>query len=212
MNTVTESDLLMMNALHDAFRRDAVRLTRAAQRWPGDDPAAREALLVGWRQFSNELHHHHTIEDTELWPRMRERLTGSPDALDVLDAMEREHGLLDPVLAEIEAALAEVGSDNRRLGAAIDELVDVLTAHLAHEEREALPLVRRTITTDEWNRVNRQVQRELGLKGAAQTFPWVLDEATPDRAAAMMALLPGPLRLLHRYSWNPRYQKTRRWS
>ena len=41
--------------------------------------------------------------------------------------------------------------------------------------------------------------------------PWVLDGASPDEVRTVLGELPPPLRLVHRFWWNPRYRKARRW-
>jgi iron-sulfur cluster repair protein YtfE (RIC family) len=134
-------DLTVMHALHDAFRRDLETLTRAAAVL-GDDPDAQERLRVGWTVLADQLHHHHTVEDEQLWPLVRRSWRRSPDALQVLDAMEDEHVLVDP-------ALAAVGEDVRQGVApaeSLDRLNSVVRDHLAHEEREAMPLIASAVT------------------------------------------------------------------
>jgi hypothetical protein len=91
----TTVDLTVMYALHDAFRRDLDTLTRAAAAL-GDDPDAHERLRIGWSVLADQLHHHHTVEDDQLWPLVRRSWQGSPTVLDVLDAVEEEHELVDP--------------------------------------------------------------------------------------------------------------------
>ena len=41
--------------------------------------------------------------------------------------------------------------------------------------------------------------------------PWLLDGASPQDVSRVLDELPGPLRLVHRFWWNPRYRKARRW-
>jgi hypothetical protein len=46
-----------------------------------------------------------------MWPPARARLAGDPDGLTLLDAMDDEHRLIDPLLAAVDHALA---ADNGR--------------------------------------------------------------------------------------------------
>ena len=55
---------------------------------PVDDRATWRALAARFEQFGWVLHHHHTGEDTGLWPLLRQR--SSTDEIAVLDAMEAE--------------------------------------------------------------------------------------------------------------------------
>lgn len=205
-------DMTMMYALHDAFRRDIGRLAAAAARHRHADRAGQAAVQAGWELFSHNLHHHHTVEDTQLWPLTRRHLQNNPDALAVLDAMEAEHALIDPAFDRINAALHDRETGHERLGDAVDHLATVLNQHLGHEEREAIPLICRTISAAEWHAFGKKHQRDTGLKVAAQFFPWLLDGARPDRADHVLGQLPPPLRWIYRHRWNPRYARTRRWS
>jgi Hemerythrin HHE cation binding domain len=54
-------------------------------------------VLAGWELFKTELHIHHTAEDQDLWPRMRTHLADRPDQLALLQAMQDEHGRIDPL-------------------------------------------------------------------------------------------------------------------
>ena len=42
-------------------------------------------------------------------------------------------------------------------------------------------------------------------------FAWLADGADKGTAAATIATLPPPARLIYRAIWNPRYQRTPRW-
>jgi hypothetical protein len=59
-----------MNALHDAFRRDLDDLLATR--------AARKAVRARWTVFREQLHFHHTAEDTAIWPPVRAKLVGDP--------------------------------------------------------------------------------------------------------------------------------------
>ena len=52
---------------------------------------------------------------------------------------------------------------------------------------------------------------DLSLSEIAGLSPWILDGATPDEVRTLITELPPPVRILHRYWWNPRYRRTRRW-
>lgn len=213
--TITDSDLTIMLAMHDAFRRDLGYLAAAAQ-FRGTDPGRRAALVTGWELFAYQLRHHAALEDHNLWPQARDRLAASRHAVEVLDVMEAEHAELDPAMAAVEAAIADAdvhsAAAHRRVTDGAEALAGALRSHLAHEERDALPLLKQAITRREWLAIGRQTRREFGLRGTTRYFPWLLDGADPGRTAEVLALLPAPLRSAYRRRWNPAFHRTRRWS
>jgi hypothetical protein len=220
-----DADLTIMLAAHRAFRRDLTRLARVAAAADLSDPARRQSVAVGWELFKHELHLHHTAEDEIIWPVLRPRLAHSEQALSVLDAMEEEHERIDPLLAAVDAAFrqrdeaigpAGAGADDDwpgedRLADVIDVLASTLTGHLAHEERDCLPLIGVALTAAEWRGVGVKMARQNGLSEGGEMFAWILDGAGREDAAATLGTLPPPVRLLYRAFWKPRFQKTPRW-
>jgi Hemerythrin HHE cation binding domain len=202
-----DADLTIMLAAHDAFRRDLTRLARTASKANLADPARRQSIAAGWELFKRELHIHHTAEDEIIWPVLRPRLEHSPAALSVLDAMEAEHELIDPLLAAVDA---EFGQGDR-LADVIDALTSSLTGHLGHEERDGLPLIGVALTSSEWRGVGRKIATKNGLSAGSEMFAWMLDGADRDHGQAALAQLPPPVRLLYRAVWKPRFDKKHRW-
>jgi len=151
-DTTNHLDLTLMVAFHDAFRRDLGHLAHTTSRHRAqlDEPARRRAVRTGWELFKTQLHMHHTGEDTDLWPRMRVHLAGRPDDLALLQAMEDEHGRIDPLLDAVDGALADRDHGHQRLADTVDALASELSGHLAHEERDTLPLLDRSLTQAEW--------------------------------------------------------------
>lgn len=192
-------DMTMMYAMHDALRRDLGALARSAT------PSLRTA--VGWELFKKALLTHHLAEDEALWPAMRVVLADKPDDLALLDAMEAEHARIDPLIDAIDDALRD-GHD--RLGDLTDALAVELTAHLAHEEKEALALIDATVT-----------EQDMAAFGAAHTtrygpdvsriLPWLLDGAADDTAELIVGSLPEPVRNAYRDAWLPAHRATTLW-
>jgi Hemerythrin HHE cation binding domain len=202
------ADLTIMLAAHDAFRRDLTRLARAAATADLSDPARRQSVAAGWELLKRELHLHHTAEDQIIWPVLRPRLAHSEHALSVLDAMEEEHGRIDPLLAAVDTAFNEARD---QLADIIDALAITLAGHLGHEERDGLPLIGVALTAAEWRAAGRAIARKNGLSAGSEMFAWMLDGTGRDQAATTLGSLPPPLRLLYRVRWKPRFDKTARW-
>jgi hypothetical protein len=198
-------DFTMMYLAHDAFARDLRRIAAACER--GDPFTAR--TRAGWAMFTEQLHVHHRAEDASLWPSLRARRL-QPDEELTLDAMELEHVQLDPQLEHIDAALAEHDADS--LTASVQVLSLGLTAHMRHEENDALPLVDRYLGRRGWDEFARAIRKaQGGLRGGAVFLPWALDAATADMQRSVFALLPRPARVLYRRIWEPKYRRANWW-
>jgi hypothetical protein len=197
-------DFTMMYVTHDAFRRDLGRFTAASAAGTADAPGVR----AGWENFKAQLLLHHSVEDTDLWPRVRRAAVGRPADLALLDEMEAEHAQIDPLLAAVDDALA--GSANN-LAAHLGELTSALEWHLKHEEDAALPLIQSVCTPADWRAFADAMRRRQGVKGAATYVPWILDGAAPDGQQRFLAALPAPVRVISRLLWEPRYRQRRLW-
>ncbi|MFI1864658.1 hemerythrin domain-containing protein [Streptomyces jumonjinensis] len=173
-------DLTIMLVSHDAFRRDLRRLEKAAARRHGDDPLTRKRVETGWRIFKTQLHFHHEGEDRGLWPRMAKGLAGRPQALAVLGELVSEHNLIDPLLTQFDAAFADPQTPADRVEKAVAELATCLEGHLEHEEKEGLPYVQEALADKEWKAFTADQREQLGLTGAAELFPWLLDDASEE--------------------------------
>jgi hypothetical protein len=197
-------DFTFMYAAHDAFNRDLLRLAAAVEAGRTADPAVR----AGWATFKNQLHVHHTAEDRWLWPALRDKIT-QPGGTSVLDAMEAEHARIDPLLTQVDASLAAAGLAG--LAQTARARARALTAHMEHEEDHALPLVEAHLGPEGWAAFGEAAGKSGGLKGAAELFPWMLDDAPADTSKRLLAMLPPPARLLYRALWRPGYARTPRW-
>jgi Hemerythrin HHE cation binding domain len=197
-------DFTFMYAAHDAFNRDLRRLALAIEAGRTAEPTVR----AGWATFKNQLHVHHTAEDRLLWPALRDKVT-RPEETSVLDAMEAEHLCIDPLLARVDAGIA--AGDLAAPAEAVKALTGTLTAHMEHEEDEALPLVEEHLGPQGWAAFGKAAGRSEGLRGAAELFPWILDGASADTSRRLLGMLPPPARLAYRLLWRPGYARTPRW-
>lgn len=193
-------DFTMMYAAHAAFARDLRRLGRGYEHGQARTPAA----LAHWAAFTKQLHIHHRAEDTALWPPLRDAAL-RPDEIGVLDQMEAEHAQIGPQLERIDAAL--VSDNGALLGAGIQALTSTLTAHMRHEEDDALPLVESHLGAAGWAKFVGAIRKTQGLRGAAEFLPWLLDDAPTDVQARVLGMLPPPVRFLYRRNWAPKYRR-----
>jgi iron-sulfur cluster repair protein YtfE (RIC family) len=198
-------DFTAMYASHDAFRRDLERLARAVAAGRADTPGVR----AGWENFTRQLHIHHTAEDGELWPRVRERAAGRPRDLALLDEMEEEHSRIDPLLAAVDTALRDRAPELPDLVAALRATLD---DHLKHEEDSALPLMQDVLTVADWAAFTGRMRQTQGLRGASVFVPWIVDGAPPADRAAFLGAVPPPVRILNRLLWQGSYRRRGLWA
>ena len=176
-------DMTMMYVMHHAFRRDLRALARAARVTPLGDRVAWRELDRRWRLFAYVLHHHHTGEDEGIWPVLAGRVSEAERP--VLAAMEAEHHLIDPLLEQCADLFLRLTFDRDRnarqsLVRALERARPLLEDHLAHEEREAIPLMQRYITPVEDERIEREHFRAgVPLRRVLEVVPWVLHELPP---------------------------------
>jgi Hemerythrin HHE cation binding domain len=191
-------DWILMNALHDAFRRDLDQLLATT----ADDAA----IWARWQVFRDQLHFHHTAEDTAMWPPVRAKLASDPAGLILMDEMQAEHSRIDPLLAAVDDALATRGGRDR-LRALLTRLQDALAGHLAHEEADVLPLISKVMSRKELGQIGRAIARMGGLRQAAVMFPWALSGASPSVRERVLSQLPAPARLVYHAVWLPRHRR-----
>jgi hemerythrin-like domain-containing protein len=204
-----KNDMTWMYAVHHALRRELERIARVTAR-RNDDPTHVLRTAVGWQMFKSYLHVHHGAEDDLLWPPMRAALADDSAGIALLDAMEAEHAAIDPLLLEIDDALADRNFGTQRLGELTDALAITLGGHLDHEEKEGLPLIDATVTPEQWQRFGVESGRRTA--GDLHRFlPWVLEGAPPEVVATLLAPLPPQLQQAYRDEWQPAYSKLTLW-
>ena len=194
-----------MRALHAALRRDLSRLRDAAAQIDSS-AGAPATVLAGWDAFRAELDNHHQAEDGDLWPVLRRELS-DPGELASVDAMVEEHQHIEPALAGVDAALRGEGE----LAAPVEQLSTVVLDHLAHEEREVLPLIEQHMTRAQWRAFMVKERNKRPLRERPEFLTWVLDDAGEQDAAAVLTELPPPARLVYRWMLRPRYDAQHRW-
>lgn len=117
--------------------------------------------------------------------------------------MEDQHHRVEELVDQLGPALDRWEAEARpavaeEVASTVDDLRTGLLEHLDDEEAHILPIAARHITQPEWN--------ELGEHGLAQVpkaqlptlVGMLLEEASPDERAAMLANVPVPARLLLR--------------
>jgi hypothetical protein len=174
------TDMEFMNQVfHAALRRDLERAIGSLGVSGHPTPAQRVALAEHVGLVLDLLHHHHTGEDTGLWPLVRRR---APDLGAQLDAMEAEHASVAGAIVSTRAAARQYAATTdppaagHRLRQSLVELGDLLLPHLDHEETEVMPRVMRALTQRDWSVLSRGEVRNWGSFALAGTgLVWMAD-------------------------------------
>jgi hemerythrin-like domain-containing protein len=184
------ADTRDMIGAHRCFRREFGALPGAVRRVADPDTG----VVAEHAEFLVDLmHQHHRGEDTGVWPRLRER--GTEDIWPIVEVMESQHAGLDRALEKIRAAarrLANDGSAENReaLASAAEELIPPLAEHLDLEEEEALPLIDRYLTDEEWTAVVKDETATIPKSRLPLVFGMMLYDADDVMREAMKANMP----------------------
>src|SRR5205085_11086384 len=129
---------------------------------------------------------HHSGEDAGVWPFLLQR--ADEDERVVLLAMEAEHDRIDPQLESCEHLLAELargGQDRDRLRAQLSvrlaETRELLDHHLRHEESEAIAILQRHTTQEEWDRLEEEYfgESRKDLPYLLYVCNWIAEDLSP---------------------------------
>jgi hypothetical protein len=177
-------DAMPMYLMHHAFRRDLAAFAAAVPATPVEDRATWRRLQQRWELFATVLHKHHSGEDAGLWPMLLDRVDAAGDAQGrrTLEDMEAEHEDIDPTLqacAEGFARLAEhphiesAADERAALAVRLVAARERLGAHLRHEERDAMALVQRHLTQEDWEEMVREhFDKGVTPRYQARILPW----------------------------------------
>lgn len=169
-------DMQMMYVMHHGFRRDLAKFASAAQHTPVEDRVAWRLLARRWEILSAVLHEHHTGEDAGLWPWLLAH--GTAEDVATLEAMEAEHAEIDPLLESCAAGLRRLAAhpdEDARAALAVRLVAtrDSLARHLAHEETEAIPILQRLMTQEQWQAIDEEFFAEnLTPRFVVRVVPW----------------------------------------
>ena len=196
-----EPDLSGITLTHRAMVTDTRRLAELtaaiAQRRLPCGPKRAKAVARYVELMCESIHHHHTMEDDVLWPVIE---ASAGDFIDLTELTE-DHAALDPRLDRLRVHAAAFGRSAdpemaRPLAAGLADLHRLLEAHIADEERDLFPVIRRYVSLKDWESIEKAARRtgRLSFEG-----PRILGVATDVERATLAAGVPGPLMLLLRY-------------
>jgi hypothetical protein len=169
-------DMQIMYVMHHAFRRDLAKFAAAAQHTPAEDRVTWRLLASRWTVFAEVLHLHHSGEDAGLWPWLLEH--GTAVDRSTLEAMEAEHAEIDPLLASCAEGFERLeghADDDARAALAVRLVAtrDSLARHLEHEETDAMAILQRLMTPEDWTAVDEEFfKSHLTPRLVTALVPW----------------------------------------
>ncbi|MBX9935802.1 MAG: ATP-binding cassette domain-containing protein [Burkholderiaceae bacterium] len=143
---------------HRSFWRMAIALEQVADDLDAGkpvDPAFFQAAFEYIEKFAD--HAHHRKEDDYLFPLMRQR---SADAVPLVEALEEDHRQAIVHLEAMRQAFAQVTA-GQPPGALVQSLRDYckrLKNHIRTEEGKALPLARKILTAEDWQKIDARFE------------------------------------------------------
>jgi hemerythrin-like domain-containing protein len=190
-------DTSVMATLHTFFRRE-LRLAAGVIQGVAEGDRRRAGVVCDHLDFvMRSLHHHHTIEDDLMWPRLLERVP--EDLAPIVHLMESQHERLDALLQEIARVLpdfratADAGTRDR-LADLFDTVYAHLVEHLDAEEERLLPIAARALTQAEWDEMGEAGRNGTPRNELALTLGMYQYEGAPEAIAQMLSEAPPPVR------------------
>jgi hemerythrin-like domain-containing protein len=186
-----------MKTIHSAFRRE-LRLAPALLRSVEHGDRLRAGIVASHLDLVDRfLHHHHTIEDDLLWPKLVERVPA--EIAPIVELMETQHQtvahLLERTVALRNAWRKEADSAwVIELAALYTSLRAALVEHLDAEEQHVMPLVEACVTEKEWAKIGKAAQRGTPLKDGPRMLGMLAYDGDPDVIHEMLGAVPAPMR------------------
>jgi hemerythrin-like domain-containing protein len=186
-----------MATIHSAFRRE-LRLAPALVRSVEHGDRLRAGIVsVHLDLVDRFLHHHHSIEDSMVWPKLLDRVPA--EIMPIVELMETQHEIVADVLKRTTALRMEwrKDADSSRaaeLASLYARLHDALVQHLDAEEQHVMPLVEACMTQKEWATIGKAAQRGTALKDGPRMLGMLAYDGDPDVIQDMLGAVPGPMR------------------
>jgi hemerythrin-like domain-containing protein len=210
------ADTTMMGVVHDALRRDLIRVDVALSQDPPPDSEHGRAIAAHVEWMMDFLHQHHQGEDTGLWPLVRSR---APAAALRLDEMQAQHTVILPAIDALTAAARSYAQDTNSAGraallSALSRLSAVLLPHLRQEEDEVMPLVSASITNADWHEWDQKLNvKTKSLRQLGEEGHWLMDGLDRRRYDHLVHLVSPAVRaiLLKGFARRYRVAARKRW-
>jgi hemerythrin-like domain-containing protein len=192
-----EPDLTSIVVVHRAIRQDLRRLAACLAETTGRGAPPSQARAIGryTAALLAEIRAHHENEDEVLWPVIAATAGQAVDLAPLTD----DHRAIEAAVGRASLALASFRAQPRAhadLRASVTGLRDMLDEHIADEEEQILPAMRRYLPAEAYQWCEKQIQRKASRPGLRFTAPWLARYAQPDELSRRLATGGRPARIL----------------
>lgn len=196
-----------MAVIHRIFRRGFPLMAELARQTPVGATARAEPVAAHLDFLLNGLHNHHSGEDENIWPLLRERAT--PQTA-LITRMEKQHEVVAERSERVRSLLEtwrRTPVESEALATALDEFTAALVEHLDDEETHVVPLLRVHITADEWTRFGQETFEKFTNPEKLVATGTLEEVATPEEATWFLGDLPFPIKLMWRVVGRRKYAR-----
>ena len=193
--------------IHRIYRRGFPMMADLVRQTSTGDVGRSEPIAAHLEFLLNGLHHHHSGEDVNIWPRLLER--AAPKA-EMINRMEMQHEVVEEWSAKVRAVLdvwRQASVNGTELANAVEEFTHALVEHLDDEEAHVVPLIRTHITAEEWERFGQETFEKFTNPQKLIATGVLEDNATPEEAEWFLGKLPLPIKVMWRFVGRRRYDR-----
>jgi len=193
--------------IHRIYRRGFPMMADLVRQTSTGDVGRSEPIAAHLEFLLNGLHHHHSGEDVNIWPRLLER--AAPKA-EMINRMEMQHEVVEEWSAKVRAVLEDwrqATVNGTELANAVEEFTHALVEHLDDEEAHVVPLIRAHITAEEWERFGQETFEKFTNPQKLIATGVLEDNATPEEAEWFLGKLPLPIKVMWRFVGRRRYDR-----
>lgn len=126
-----------LKAVHGLFRRELARLR---QELADSGTTLGAQLRVNCLALCRGLHHHHTLEDSQIFPFLDVQ---HPELEATLARLRREHRTVERLLDRLQEVVSADGAASADVRREVEVLTAKLEAHLDYEEEQLVPVLNR---------------------------------------------------------------------
>jgi hypothetical protein len=192
MSEEFDTDVTEMYGIHDCLRHEFARLPLTVKATAEGD--SRRAGVLGRHTLlmTRVLHAHHEGEDLLVWPLLEER---APEHGEIVTVMEEQHERMQAAVATAsEQATAWMENPGVQERAALHTTLIALERevlhHLALEEQEVLPLIRRHLSQEEWAAVGAHARGTLSDEELPVVLGLIVHDTSQARGEAILGGMP----------------------
>ncbi|MBN6051554.1 nitroreductase family deazaflavin-dependent oxidoreductase [Nonomuraea sp. RK-328] len=124
-----------LKAIHDAFRRELALIRKEIA---AAGPGIGTQLRVNCLSVCGNLHHHHLMEDSGMFPALAGQ---RPDLAPVIERLGEEHRRIADLVARLREVVSAEGADPAAVQAEVERLTEELESHLTFEEEQLIPIL-----------------------------------------------------------------------